>query len=252
METGAGLIFNIQKYSIHDGPGIRTTVFLKGCPLCCQWCSNPESQNPRPQLLGDGADSRPYSLEEALRICLQDKQFYEESGGGVTLSGGEPLTQPQFVFALLAALKAEGIHTAIETSGCVRRDIFAEASGLADLILFDVKHADSAKHHEGTGVARGLIDANLRGCVGAEATVLPRIPVIPGFNGGTGDAKSFALYLLDAGFSRVQLLPFHQMGDRKYILLGREYAYRGVKPLYPEDLADYQSVFAAYGVDAFF
>lgn len=252
MSATSGLISNIQKYSIHDGPGIRTTVFLKGCPLRCKWCSNPESQNSKAQLLGDGPDSRTYTVSEVVSICLQDKEFYEESGGGVTLSGGEPLFQSSFALALLTALQAEGIHTAIETTGHVKAEILMKAADVTDLILFDVKHYDTARHKEGTSVDNMLILDNLHRLTDSGYNVLPRIPVIPAFNSSVQDAQQFAALLHEIGLGRVQLLPFHQMGDRKYTLLGIDYAMQGVKPLYPEDLAQYHAAFEPYGIKAFF
>ena len=129
-----GILFNIQKFSLHDGPGIRTVVFFKGCPLSCKWCSNPEGQRAETCIAALGSKealySRPYSVEETVEICLQDRFFYEESGGGVTLSGGEALAQPQFAAALLKALHEEGLHTALETSGYARTEVFTGISGL--------------------------------------------------------------------------------------------------------------------------
>jgi glycyl-radical enzyme activating protein family len=252
MADISGLVFNIQKYSIHDGPGIRTSVFLKGCPLCCVWCSNPESQSPKPQPLGDGPDSRLYTVHEVVEICCRDLEFYEESGGGVTLSGGEPLTQPGFVCALLPALRAKGIHTAIETTGHVAPDVFIKSARLADLLLFDIKHHDPKKHREGTDADNTLILKNLKAAAVAGIDILLRIPVIPDYNDSPDDAKAFALLLNELGICRAQLLPFHQMGDRKYTLLGWDYAYRGIKALYPEDLEEFKAVFINNEIDAFF
>ena len=194
MQTN-GIVFNIQKFSIHDGPGIRTTVFLKGCPLRCKWCANPESQLSQVQILYDkekcahcgtcthvcpnqaismGDDSyvgidpskcagclqcvkncpakalsyegEAKDVDEVVKVCLQDIDFYEESGGGVTISGGEGMVQPDFVKALLAKLKEHKIHTAIETTGYIKKEIFRELAPMFDLLLFDVKHYDSDKH----------------------------------------------------------------------------------------------------------
>ena len=267
-------MFNIQKFSLHDGPGIRTVVFFKGCPLACRWCSNPESQRaevllwePQPGGSGAGAggrvpDSREYTLEETLGICLQDRPFYEESGGGgngtgkgerggVTLSGGEALTQGEFAAALLEALGAEGIHTALETSGHAPADVFARVSAAADILLFDVKHYDSRRHREGAGVDNGLILDNLRSALAAGRNLLPRIPVIPEYNDSPEDAAGFALLFAALGLRRVQLLPFHQFGAKKYAALGRPYAMEGIPQLHPEDLEGYRKVFGANGVDAF-
>jgi pyruvate formate lyase activating enzyme len=248
-----GLIFNIQKFSLHDGPGIRTTVFLKGCPLRCGWCANPESQSAAIQTLGDGPDSRLYTVDEVVDLCVQDEAFYLESGGGVTLSGGEPLAQPAFATRLLTALKERRLHTALETTGFASSETFYIIGTLADLLLFDIKHYDDVCHKAGTGVDNALILANFRHSVTSSgAEVLPRIPVIPGFNATLKDAAGFCRLFNDVGVKRAQLLPFHQMGDRKYELLGRPYELRGVKPLYAEDLTDYQQVFIDNGVEAFF
>lgn len=296
-----GIVFNIQKFSLHDGPGVRTTVFLKGCPLRCRWCANPESQNPRVQLLydankciscgtcGKNCPESAVSMEEGgrihihrqrctaclqccktcprqaltwageektvdevFRVCMQDVPFYEESGGGVTISGGEGMIQPDFVETLILRLKEKGIHTAIETTGCVSAEVFRHLSPLFDMLLFDVKHWDSAAHQAGTGVGNELIINNLQWAVEQNLDILPRIPVIPGFNDSLTDAKRLAQLIAESGLKRVQLLPFHQMGERKYEFLGRDYGFNGIKPLHREDLEAYRKVFDAHGLDAFF
>ncbi len=294
------LIFNIQKFSLHDGPGIRTTVFIKGCPLRCRWCANPESQSGWMQLLYDRAkclmcgkcaagcpakaivltadgvhidegacvrcgscaagcpgdalsvEGKPMAVEEVVRVCMQDEVFYEESGGGVTLSGGEPLVHPEFSLALLTALKQRGIRTAIETTGCTAPEVFDRVTAQADLLLFDVKHPDAERHRWGTGVDNAQIIANLRRALAAGKDVLPRIPVIPGFNDGTDVARRFAALLNDVGAKRVQLLPFHQFGEKKYALLGRDYDLANVRPLHEEDLSAFRQVFLDAGLDCFF
>lgn len=300
MQTN-GIVFNIQKFSIHDGPGIRTTVFLKGCPLRCKWCANPESQLNKIQILYDKekcahcstcihvcpnhalsmtddhliktnpsncagclqcvkncpAKALSYegelkSVDEVVNVCLQDIDFYEESGGGVTISGGEGMVQPDFVKALLSKLKEHQIHTAIETTGYIKESIFRELAPMFDLLLFDVKHYDSNKHYEGTHVHNEQIIQNLTWAISHEIEVLPRIPVIPGFNDSFHDAKGIAALLNQTGAKKVQLLPFHQFGENKYHLLGKTYAYENVKALHPEDLAEYQQVFLDAGLECFF
>ena len=296
-----GIVFNIQKFSIHDGPGIRTTVFLKGCPLRCRWCSNPESQLPGVQILyhsdsclhcgkcvqicpekamtaGEGGriridfhkctgclscvkgcpgraltgEGEYMTAEEVTEVCMQDMDFYEESGGGVTISGGEGMAQPDFTQALVRMLKEKGVHTAIETTGCVSPDVFHRLAPLFDLLLFDVKHFDLEKHRKGTGAGTDLIHKNLRWAAGQGLSILPRIPVIPGFNADLSDAEGIAALLEDMGLGRVQLLPFHQMGERKYEFLNRDYEMKNLKALHPEDLTDYQKVFLDHGIDCFF
>ena len=296
-----GIVFNIQKFSIHDGPGVRTTVFLKGCPLRCKWCSNPESQLSRVQIMYhsdnclhcqkcvhtcpekaitaaengrihidfnkctgclscvQGCPGRALTnegeyktVDEVVDVCMQDVDFYEESGGGVTISGGEGMVQPDFVEALILRLKEKGIHTAIETTGCVSQEVFHRLAPLFDLLLFDVKHYDSEKHKLGTGVGTELIHKNLRWAHEQGLNILPRIPVIPGFNAELSDAEGIAKLLHEIGLGRVQLLPFHQMGERKYEFLNRDYEMTGVKALHPEDLTEYQKVFLDLGIECFF
>ena len=298
--TRTGTIFNIQKFCVNDGPGIRTTVFFKGCPLHCRWCANPESQYARPQILRDnkqclncghclsvcpsGAVSLregfPFvshsacslcgicisecpnnalktegeikSVEEILGTVLQDQPFYEESGGGITLSGGEFLSQPEFAMELLLAAKEEGLHTCCETTGFARPEIFSDLIQLVDYVLFDVKHWDPLKHKEGTGVSNELPLLNLTRAIQAGKTVLPRIPVIPDFNDTLEDALHLAETLRQVGASSCQLLPFHQFGENKYTMLNQGYAYSGRPSLHREDLDPYRQIFLDHGVNAFF
>ena len=295
-----GLIFNIQKFSVNDGPGIRTNVFLKGCPLRCRWCANPESQLHRVQILWDNkkcvqchhclelcpeqaisltgtqlkwnvsactgcqqcVNECPQhalssagewkSVEEVLQVCLQDRDFYEESHGGVTLSGGEVLSSPDFAIALLTKLQQEGIHTAIETSGYAAESSFLSVIAHTDLLLFDMKHWQPQRHKEGTGVSNELPLANMRLAITHGKDVLPRIPVIPGYNDTLSDAAGFAQRLKDVGAARVQLLPFHQFGQNKYHLLGQDYAYSDTPALHPEELTGFQQVFLEHDIQAFF
>lgn len=295
-----GIIFNIQKFSIHDGPGIRTTVFLKGCPLKCKWCSNPESQLDKIQVLYDqskcihchscvnicpqkaisiisehihidfnkcigclecvnNCPAKALSHEgeykivsDIVDICLQDKDFYEESGGGVTISGGEGMSQPHFLKTLINELKKHDLHIAIETTGHVSSQTFQELASQLDLLLFDVKHYDSKKHYEGTHVYNDQIISNLKWAIENGINVLPRIPVIPDFNDSLEDAKGLANVLISVGAKKVQLLPFHQFGEKKYELLNKEYLFKNKKALHPEELIDYQKIFLDKGIDCFF
>lgn len=243
------IIINIQKFSIHDGPGIRTTVFFKGCPLRCLWCSNPESQKMAVEPERDAALSgKVYSPEDVVKICLADKVFYDESGGGVTLSGGEALAQPDFAIELLRRLKSEGVHTALETSGYATSDIFENVIKHTDYLLFDLKHYDNNKHMESTGFGNELILQNLQLAIDSGLEMLVRIPVIPDYNDSLEDARKFAQLIKQFGLNETELLPFHQFGQKKYESLGMPYAYSKHKTLYPEDLQDYRNEIEKSGV----
>lgn len=300
MAKDSGIVFNIQKFSVNDGPGIRTVVFLKGCPLRCRWCANPESQLVRAEILWDEKkcigchhcievcphqavslkdgkitvdsskcdgcgkcfhecpgkalknEGELKTIQEVMDVVMQDLPFYEESGGGITLSGGEMLAQPEFAIQLLRAAKENGLHTCCETTGFARQEVFASVIENLDTILFDVKHWNSDKHKDGTAVGNELILANLKYAIGQGKDVLPRIPVIPGFNDSMEDAVNLARIIKDAGGTRCQLLPFHQFGENKYDQLGREYAYKDVTAYHREDLEDYRHVFIENGIEAFF
>lgn len=295
-----GTIFNIQKFSVHDGPGIRTVVFFKGCPLRCKWCSNPESQLHKIQILWDKkscvgchhcvevcptqsisikddsiiihhqtcssclrcANECPgkalriegeiKTVKEVMDLVLQDKVFYEESGGGITLSGGEMLNQPLFAKEILQASKQEGIHTCCETTGYANPETFQELLPYFDMVLFDFKHANPIKHKEGTGVSNELILQNLEYALHQNTNLLIRIPVIPNFNHTLEDAKEIIAKLKELGIQECQLLPFHQYGENKYSLLNREYEYENQNALHQEDLTEYQSLFIQNGIHAFY
>jgi pyruvate formate lyase activating enzyme len=296
-ETGAvaepeALIFNIMRFSLHDGPGIRTTLFFKGCPLACWWCHNPESQSFLPEVLyapercalcGDcvaacpeGAlaiqDSqvrvaaglcercgacveacrvearqmagRRIGLAEAVREVERDLIFFEESGGGVTLSGGEPLSQPQFAEALLDELKRRGIHTVLDTCGFARRDTFLRIAGKTSLVYFDLKLLDSLKHRMYTGVPNEPILDNLKALVEAGIPLRVRFPLIPGVNDGDEDIEQMSNYLKGLGVHRIDLLPYHKIGIDKYRRLGLQYRLAGLAP--PED-AEIERVSQKFG-----
>lgn len=254
-----GIVFNIQKFCLHDGPGIRTTVFLQGCPLACSWCSNAESQDFKSQQTrkDDFADeiiqeARTRTVQEVIDVCLQDIDFYSESDGGVTLSGGEPLAQPEFAKSLLKALKENEIHTAVETTGFIKSEIFIEISQWIDLFLFDVKHWNGTKHKKGTGVSNKPILKNLQSLIDMNKNVLPRIPVIPEYNNSLADAEEFAHVFKKLGIKKIQLLPFHQFGEKKYEALNKHYDYKDFPSLNEEDLLDYKQVFINNDIDAFF
>lgn len=247
-----GRIFNIQKFSVNDGPGIRTTVFFWGCPLRCRWCSNPESQLRNRALAEATLDpvmsGREMSAEEVLAEVEKDRMFYEESGGGLTLSGGEPLKQSAFALEILRLAHDKGIHCAMETTGFAAEDTFASVAHNLDLLLMDVKHWDSEIHRQQTGVRNELILRNLIQAVSLGIPVIARIPVIPGFNASMRDAEKLAALLSDLGVREAHLLPFHQFGEKKYERLGLLYDLQGVPQLHPEDLSDYREQFLQAGL----
>jgi pyruvate formate lyase activating enzyme len=226
-----GIIFDLKKYAIHDGPGIRTTVFLKGCPLDCWWCHNPESRNPRPEKPAGGAIEKRSSLfrssrgmvgravtpGEILREVEKDAIFYDESGGGVTFSGGEPLMQIEFLRALLERARRSGLHTAVDTSGYGPPEFFDSIYDLVDLFLFDIKLVDDGEHKKYTGVSNSLILSNLKLLARRGNKVLPRIPLIPGIT-DTGENLSRTVFLLGSlgSVNRVDLLPYNRIGEGKY------------------------------------
>lgn len=214
-----GIVFNIQRFSIHDGPGIRTTAFLKGCPLHCRWCHNPESIHPEPELMrkGDGTETvgRVVTAEAVAAELARDRVFYEESGGGITLSGGEPLYQPEFAIDILRRCKAEKLHTTLDTCGYADTEVLLAAAENTDLFLYDLKHPDSAKHEEYTDVPNGLIIENLRMLCAAGHQVLVRQPIIPGYNDDPETVEATGRLLESCGVQRLELLQYHTLGAGK-------------------------------------
>lgn len=264
-------VFEIERFAVHDGPGIRTVVFLKGCRLHCPWCSNPESQSAVRELMRDekkcvgcgecarncpsGAvvwtpAERPrvdrklcracgkcaslcpagalslcgenMSAEQIERTVLRDRDYYEESGGGVTFSGGEAVLQAPALAPLMASLSENGIHTAIETCGAASAENFAMVIPHTRLFLFDIKHADAARLRAVTGADIAEVGANLAAAA-AGSEVIARVPVIPSFNHTEGEMEGIFRFALAHGVHRVDLLPYHTLGKGKYERLGREY-----------------------------
>ena len=229
-----GLVFDIRRYSVHDGPGIRTTVFLKGCPLHCPWCHNPEGILAEPQLITrnrklNGKTStyeetvgKWLSPEEVLAVVEKDRIFYDESGGGITFSGGEPLMQPDFLLEMLSLCRQAGIHTAVDTSGHALNEVFEIIAQNADLLLYDLKTTDNSKHLAFTGVSNELSLINLKSLSEDSPGLIIRIPIIPGFN---SEPEQFGalreeLLKLKVQIQRVDLLPYHPLGRQKYKNLG--------------------------------
>ena len=224
-----GRISDIQRYSIHDGPGIRTIVFLKGCILRCRWCCNPESQNyeietmmvqGKPKTIG-----RDITVREVMETVEKDRQYYRRSGGGLTLSGGECLCQPEFARDLLRAAKESGINTAIESMAGVPYETIQSILPYLDTYLMDIKHMNSAKHKEFTGKGNELMLENAKKIAASGLTNLViRVPVIPGFNDRVDEIEAIARFADNlTGVKKIHLLPYHRLGKDKYEGLGREY-----------------------------
>jgi pyruvate formate lyase activating enzyme len=294
-----GIIFNVQRYSVNDGPGIRTLIFFKGCPLRCEWCSNPESQHKKRQIMFFGnlcnhcgacvdacpngciaADNgnRVYNpancdmcgccqdicpnsaikmvgekmgVEEAVTVAEKDYLFYLNSGGGVTLGGGEPTLQAPFAAQLLKELKVFGIHTAMETCGYSEWPVLERLTPNLDLLLYDVKHIDPTIHNQHTGKSNERILSNLKKLLKGETPVIIRIPVIPGFNNDARTMKEIASFLNRYNGSgvleRVDLLPYHKLGVGKYEALSCIYKLKGCKTPADEFMEDLKQIFVDQG-----
>ena len=234
-----GRIFDIQRYSIHDGYGIRTIVFLKGCVLRCKWCCNPESQEfdiqtmmvqGEPKVMGQDI-----TVGEVLAIIEKDRNYYRRTGGGLTLSGGESLCQPEFARDLCRATKEVGISTALESTACVKYEIIEAVLPYLDQYLLDIKHMDSEKHKEFTGKPNELILENARKIAISGLTELSvRVPVVPGFNDTLKEIEAIATFVKDLGnVKRLHLLPYHRLGQDKYEGLDRDYLLKNILP--PEE-----------------
>jgi pyruvate formate lyase activating enzyme len=283
-------VFNIQRYSLHDGPGIRTTVFLKGCPARCLWCHNPESQSFAPEVFvletrcascGTCAAVCPHGAPPpgsglctacgaCVEVCpagarqlagremtvaavvdevLRDRVFYEESGGGVTFSGGEPLAQPEFLAALLAKCRAAGIHTAVDTCGFSSRERLLALAPLVDLFLFDVKLVDDSRHRALTGLPAAPILDNLRSLAAVHANVWIRVPVVPGHTDAEADVAATAALVADLPrVRRVSLLPYHRTGTPKLRRLGRTSPLDALAPPSPGRLETLAELFRERGL----
>lgn len=236
-------IFNIQRFSLHDGAGIRTSVFFQGCNLRCAWCANPESQ-----AVADAPGAREYRVEELAAELIKDKPFFDRSGGGVTLTGGEPLLQMDFVVSLSRRLHELGVRVAVETAACVPADAFQKAVAALDMVHIDLKHYDEEAHRRGVGAGLDLILENIRTALASGVPTVLRIPVIPGYNDAETHARGFARLLTALGAGEVHLLPFHQMGERKYETLGMPYAFAGKNQLREEDLAPFEAILKDAGL----
>ncbi|OPY85789.1 MAG: Benzylsuccinate synthase activating enzyme [Smithella sp. PtaU1.Bin162] len=281
-----GMVFDVQNFSLNDGPGIRTTIFFKGCPLRCSWCSNPESQNAQEELLyyknlclscyscveacPQGAnkikkDKTLFLDRSACRVCgicakicpsgarvisgkrrsaeeiaaasTKDSLFYRNSGGGVTLSGGEPLMQAEFVREIAAKLKKKGLHCILDTSGYAPWKKLHEVLPYIDLLYWDIKCIDPSKHKRLTGVSNNLIISNLKKTLRLGKKVVFRLPLIPGTNDSDSDIEQMGIFLRRLGIGHVGLLPYHNLGAGKYKALDKVYFLSSKKNYKREEIA---------------
>jgi len=298
MNDATGIVFRIDRFAVHDGPGIRTTVFLKGCPLRCWWCHSPESQAEAPEVLihpdrcercgtcltvcpndalveengrfvpvvtrcttcGTCVEECPcgaralagsrVSVAEVMDTVARDVVFFDESGGGVTFSGGEPLMQPDFLGALLEACRAREIHTAVDTSGMAPWEAFEAIAANVRLFLFDVKIVDDARHRTFTGGSNARILENLRRLAAIHPAVRLRFPLIPGVTDDDENVEAVGRLVRSLGLPAIDVLPYHRAGLSKYARLGVEYRLPDVRPPAPGAVAAIVARLAAFGLDA--
>lgn len=257
-------IFNIQRYSLNDGQGIRTVVFFKGCPHTCPWCANPESMSPKIETvrreskclhcatcLQDAEEcpsgawehiGRDVTLESLEREVLKDEVFFRASGGGVTLSGGEVLMQAEFATRFLQRLKQWGIRTAIETAGDTSPRRLLPLAQACDEVLFDLKIMDCAQARQVLSMNQPRVLENFRLLVTEGIKVIPRLPLIPGYTLNPENVARILAFLAPLPIEEIHLLPFHQYGEPKYSLLDREWAMAGIKAPEPEEIAPIQAM----------
>ena len=298
MNNDSGVVFRIDRFAVHDGPGIRTTVFLKGCPLRCWWCHSPESQAEPPEVLihpdrcehcgtcltvcpndalveengrfvpivtrctacGTCVEECPcgaralaggqVTVAEVMDTVARDVLFFDESGGGVTFSGGEPLMQPGVLAALLAACRAREIHAAVDTSGMAPWDAFVAVAADVRLFLFDVKIIDDARHRTFTGGSNAQILENLRRLAAIHPDVRIRFPLIPGVTDDDGNVEALGRLVRSLGLPSIDVLPYHRAGLSKYARLGVEYRLPDAQAPTADAVAAIVERLAAFDLDA--
>lgn len=258
-----GLIFSIKRYAIHDGPGIRVTFFMKGCPLDCWWCHNPEGK-PAEQTSVERIDrvgekeftsveivGKEYTPDELVMMAEKDRIFMEQSGGGVTFSGGEPLMQFDFLLETLQAMKKAGFHTAVDTSGHIFPERLLAILPYTDLFLYDIKHLDPVKHQKFTGVSNDLILSNFDMLLNAEAEVMIRVPVIPGLTADKEYMEQLRSYIESRKTNKIReinLLPYHKTGSSKYRRFDLPDRMAGVSQISSRQLDDYVEILKLPGI----
>ncbi len=259
-----GLFFNVKRYSIHDGPGIRVTFFMKGCNLSCRWCHNPEGISPLPETFEQvnrigqkefrftEEAGKLYTVNDILEILEKERIFFLQSGGGVTFSGGEPMMQTEFLLEALKACKSNEYHTAVDTSGYSQPDNFKAVIPFTDLFLFDIKHLDDAEHNLYTGVSNSLILSNFTMLSESGKDIMVRIPVIPGINDdlkSLNDLKKFIMAHGSKNLKRISLLPYHKTGISKYKKFNIPNRMEGVVPPSRERMNELKKFFSETGIN---
>ncbi len=251
----SGIVFDIKRFAVHDGPGIRTTVHMKGCTLRCAWCHNPEgiASEPVDELKKIRIGNRIFHQKETVGKyytagemyveLIKDRVFWEESGGGVTFSGGEPFIQPDFLLEILTLLKDNRIHTALDTSCLVSLSFLKEIAPLTDVFLADLKTLNDEKHIFFTGVSNRLIIRNIEWILQKGYAIRLRIPVVPGVNFNDDSLQEFLKFVSDKPFDGIDLLPFHGIASSKYKRFGMENSMHNVPSLSREALSDWKVAF---------
>lgn len=292
-----GTVFDIRRYSIHDGPGIRTAVFFKGCPLACPWCHNPESRGYEPELIfrtnrcilcDDCLEACPHqavrrvqdeilidrgrcrisgscavacpaealevvgrklTVDQVMAEVGRDRVFYEQSDGGVTFTGGEPLAQPQFLLALLMACRGRGLHTTVDTSGFATWAVLDRVRPYVDLFLYDLKLMEDERHRKWTAMSNSMILSNLQRLARSNQNLVVRIPIIPGINDDAENLRQTGRFLADLPTRpSVELLPYHDIATAKYAGLGLDYGLDGIRPPTQERMRTHVALLKEYGL----
>jgi pyruvate formate lyase activating enzyme len=250
MSRTCGIIFDIKRFAIHDGPGIRTTVFLKGCPMRCPWCHNPESQNKFPEHIKGNKNNvigEEKTVTDIMHEIEKEVLFYEESRGGVTFSGGEPLEQAEFLDALLDECKKNEIHTAVDTTGDVPPDIFNSIIDKTDLFLYDLKIMDDSKHIKYTGESNRFTLQNLKTLSQKGKRIIIRFPVIPGITDSEDNIKAVGMFISSLrNIREIDLLPYHRTADSKYKRLERKNKMRKIMPPTDKSMNEVKRLFEKY------
>jgi pyruvate formate lyase activating enzyme len=258
-----GLIFSVKRYSIHDGPGIRVSFFMKGCPLNCLWCHNPEGISPYPEFVSGSNRvgtkiftnkeevGKYYSVEDILEILEKDRVFIKQSGGGVTFSGGEPMLQFEFLLQVLKCCKTNGYHTAIDTSGHSDYENYKMIIPFTDLFLFDLKHLDNEKHIEMTGRENTEILNNYHFLLESGKDLMIRIPIIPGYNDDIDHLEKLRRFITKTKtncVTKINLLPYHKIGSSKYRRFNLPYSMDKVKQPSSERMRELKEFFSGTGI----